>query len=283
MAMASSLDTIGYFTRNIEDAAIILQAIAGRDKHDATTSNIAPDNYLEELQKSIVGLKIGVVKEYFEVEGFDQKSKRLIDNAIKKIEELTHQSVQQVSLPHTQYALACYYIIMSAEVSSNLSRYDGIKYGLSEKAENMLSAYVKTRGIGFGDEVKRRIMLGSYALSHGYYEAYYKKALAVRTLIKKDFDEAFKKIDILLAPVTPTPAFKLGEKIDNPIQMYLSDIFTLPVNLAGLPALSLPCGKVGKLPVGLQIIGKQFDEKIILKLAYHYEQNNPSVEAGLSC
>jgi len=273
ISMASSLDTIGYFAKNIEDAAIILQAIAGRDEKESTSSNIVLDHYSEEIKKDIKGLKIGIPKEYFELEGLEPEVKKIIAKAIKKIEEITGISAREISLPHTDYALACYYIIMPAEVSSNLARYDGIKYGLSEKSQDLLASYLKTRAKGFGAEVKRRIVLGTYILSHGYYEAYYKKALAVRTLVKKDFDQAFKLIDVILAPVTPTTAFKLGEKISDPLQMYAFDIFTIPASLAGLPALSLPCGRIGQLPVGLQIIGQQADEKTILRLAHHYEQS----------
>jgi len=273
IAMASSLDTIGYFSKNIEDAAIILQAVAGDDEKESTSSNIALDHYSEEIKKDVRGLKIGIPQEYFELEGLDPEVKKIIAKAIKKIEEITGSRAREISLPHTDYALACYYIIMPAEVSSNLARYDGIKYGLSEKSQDLLGSYLKSRAQGFGAEVKRRIILGTYSLSYGYYDAYYKKALAVRTLVKKDFDQAFKLVDVILAPTTPTPAFKLGEKIGDPLQMYASDIFTIPASLAGLPALSLPCGQIGQLPVGLQIIGQQFDEKTILRLGHYYEQN----------
>lgn len=272
ISMASSLDTIGYFAKNIEDAAIILQAIAGHDEKESTSANIALDHYSEEIKKDIKGLRIGIPKEYFELEGLDSGVKKIIKKAIKKIEEITGSSAQEISLPHADYALACYYIIMPAEVSSNLARYDGIKYGLSEKSQDLLASYLKTRAQGFGAEVKRRIMLGTYTLSHGYYDAYYKKALAVRTLVKKDFDQAFKLVDVILAPVTPTTSFKLGEKISDPLQMYAFDVFTIPASLAGLPALSLPCGQIGHLPVGLQIIGQQFDEKTILRAGYYFEQ-----------
>lgn len=272
MSMASSLDTIGHFAKNIEDAAIILQVIAGRDKYDSTSSPQALDNYLDGIKQPAKSLKIGLPKEYFEAEGIDPQVKQIIEKAIRQIEALTGQSAKTISLPHTSYALATYYIIMPAEVSSNLARYDGVRYGLSVKAQDLLSAYLKTRSQGLGSEVKRRIILGAYALSSGYYDAYYKKALQVRTLIKRDFEQAFQQVDLILVPTAPTPAFKLGEKISNPLQMYLSDIFTIPASLAGLPALSLPCGKVDNLPVGLQIIGRQFDEKTILRLAYHFEQ-----------
>lgn len=276
ISMASSLDTIGHFAKNVEDAAIILQTIAGRDKRDATSSPQPLDNYLAELKQPIKSLKIGLPKEYFEAEGMDPQVKSVIEQGIKQIEELVGQSVKILSLPHTSYALATYYIIMPAEVSSNLARYDGIRYGLSVEAQDLLRAYLKTRSQGLGSEVKRRVILGTYTLSSGYYDAYYKKALQVRTLIKRDFEQAFQQVDLILAPTAPTPAFKLGEKTANPLQMYLSDIFTIPASLAGLPALSLPAGKVDNLPVGLQIIGRQFEERTILCLAYHFEQANLS-------
>ncbi len=273
MSMASSLDTIGHFTKNIEDAAIVLQTIAGRDKNDATSSSQPLDNYLTEIKQPVKGLRIGLPREYFNVDGFDFRVKRAIEQTIQQIETIVGRPVETVSLPHTSYALATYYIIMPAEVSSNLARYDGIRYGLSVEAENLLSAYLKTRSWGFGGEVKRRIILGTYVLSSGYYDAYYKKALQVRTLIKRDFEQVFQQVDLIVAPTSPTTAFKLGEKISNPLQMYLSDIFTIPASLAGLPALSLPVAKVDNLPVGLQIIGRQFDEKSILRLAYALEKS----------
>ncbi len=276
ISMASSLDTIGHFTKNVEDAAIVLQTIAGRDKLDATTSPQPLDNYLQELQQPVSGLKIGLPKEYFELEGFDSSVKQVIEQAIKQIEELVGQPVKIISLPHTAYALATYYIIMPAEVSSNLARYDGIRYGLSVEVQDLLSAYLKSRSQGLGSESKRRIILGTYVLSSGYYDAYYKKALQVRTLIRQDFEQAFQQVDLILAPTTPSTAFKLNEKTADPLQMYLSDIFTIPASLAGLPALSLPAGKVDNLPVGLQIVGRQFDEKTILRLAYHFEKTNSS-------
>ncbi len=273
VSMASSLDTIGHFAKTASDIAIILQAIAGKDKHDATTSALAIDNYLKIIRQPLGKLKIGLPQEYFEHLGLGQKIKQTIQQAIKQIESLTKRSAEIISLPHTQYALASYYIIMTAEVSSNLARYDGVRYGLSEQTQDLLSAYIKTRSRGFNSEVKRRIILGTYVLSSGYYDAYYKKALQVRTLIKQDFEQAFKRVDLILAPTAPNVAFKIGEKINDPLQMYLSDIFTIPASLAGLPSLSLPCGQVDNLPVGLQIIGRQFDEKTILKLAHHFEQH----------
>ncbi len=274
ISMASSLDTIGCFAKNIEDTALILQSIAGHDESDSTTSNIALDNYLTAIKKDIKGLTIGIPKQYFNNPALDNKVKELIKQAVKKIAQLTNNSVQEIDLPHVDYALAAYYIIMPSEVSSNLARYDGIKYGLSSKAKDLLHTYLTSRAQGFGAEVKRRIILGTYSLSAGYYDAYYKKALQVRTLIKQDFTQAFKQVDILLGPTTPGPAFKIGDKVDDPLQMYLEDIFTVPMNLAGLPALSLPVGQIDNLPIGMQIIGKWFDEKTILRLGYNYQQVN---------
>lgn len=274
ISMASSLDTIGCFTKTVSDAAIVLQTIAGKDKADATTSNIELNNYLKDIKQDIKGLKIGIPRQYFEVAGLDSQVKIVIEQAIKEIEKLTGNKAIPIDLPHTEYALATYYIIMPAEVSSNLSRYDGIRYGLSDRGTDVLVSYLNTRSKGLSDEVKRRIMLGTYTLSHGYYDAYYKKALQVRTLIKQDFDQAFDKIDAILTPVSPTTAFKIGEKIDDPLQMYLSDIYTIPASLAGLPSLSVPVGQADNLPVGLQIIGKQFNEQTILKIGYNYEKNN---------
>ncbi len=273
ISMASSLDTIGCFTKTVADSAIVLQTIAGKDKTDATTSNIELNNYLTNIKQSIRGLKIGLPKQYFELDGLDKQVKLVVEQAIKDIEKLTGNNVISIDLPHTEYALAAYYIIMPAEVSSNLSRYDGIKYGLAERKETLLSSYLASRSHGFGDEVKRRIILGTYALSHGYYDAYYKKALQVRTLIQQDFEQAFKQVDIILTPTSPTIAFKVEEKSADPLQMYLSDIYTIPASLAGLPALSVPCGKVDNLPVGLQIIGRQFDEQTILRVGHQYEIN----------
>lgn len=273
MSMASSLDTIGIISKTVEDIAIVLEIIAGSDKRDSTTPQIKVDDYLEELSRDIAGLKIGVPREYF-IKGLNSEIKKSVDQAIKKLKDLKCEIVE-ISLPHTEYAVAVYYIIAPSEISSNMARYDGIRYGYSatnnkdERAENLMEIYTKTRSKGFGDEVKRRIMIGTYALSSGYYDAYYKKATQARALIKKDFDSAFKSVDAILAPVTPTPAFKIVEKTDNPLDMYLEDIFTIPINLAGVPALSVPFGSVNNLPVGVQIIGKHFDEKTILKIGHH--------------
>ena len=282
VAFASSLDQIGTFTKDVEDTAILLNIIAGHDPMDSTSVEKEVPNYTEYLKNDAKKLKLGISKEYF-VKGTDKEVEEAILNAIEVFKKLGAEIVE-VSLPHTQYAVAAYYIIAPAEASSNLARYDGVHYGYrSSKSEirnpkskisSIVDMYEKTRDEGFGEEVKRRIMLGTYALSSGYYEAYYLKALKVRTLIKNDFSEAFKKCDVIVTPVSPTPAFKIGEKISDPLQMYLSDIFTIPVNLAGLPAISIPCGfsKDG-LPIGLQIIGKPFDEGQILRTAYTFEQN----------
>jgi aspartyl-tRNA(Asn)/glutamyl-tRNA(Gln) amidotransferase subunit A len=267
MAMASSLDQIGSFAKNVEDCEAVFKAISGKDTLDATSVDTQPLNHsaAEELSE----LVIGVPKEYF-IKGMDPEVEKLIRQAIKKYESLGAKIVE-VSLPHTEYALAAYYIIMPAEVSANLARFDGIKYGHSEiknsKIKDLLSVYLQSRENGFGAEARRRIMLGTYTLSAGYYDAYYLRAQKIRTLIQKDFQSAFKKVDVLMTPVSPTPAFKIGEKSEDPLKMYLSDIFTVSVNLAGLPAISVPCGMINELPVGLQIIGKPFEEKKIFDIA----------------
>lgn len=272
ISMASSLDTIGCLTKNVADAALVLSAIAGHDKLDSTSSNLVLDNYPQAINQDIKGLSVGLPQEYFNHPGLDDKLRSVIQAAVKKIEQLTGQAVREIKLPHSDYALAAYYIIMPSEVSSNLARYDGIKYGLSVQAQDLLGTYLKSRAQGFGDEAKRRIMLGTYSLSEGYYDAYYKKALQARTLIKQDFEQAFEQVDLILTPTTPSPAFKLGEKINDPLEMYLEDIFTVPVNLAGLPAISVPAGTVDNLPVGLQLIGSWFDEQTILKAAHNLEK-----------
>lgn len=266
IAFASSLDQIGPIAKTAEDAQIVLQAISGKDPLDSTSVEQETRNKKQET--NIEELRIGIPKEYF-VEGIDKEVEKIIKQAIKKIEEMGAK-IEEISLPHTKYALAIYYLIMPSEASANLARYDGIKYGLSKSNKDLLGVYLKSRAEGFGDEVKRRIMLGTYALSAGYYDAYYLKAQKVRTLIKDDFDKAFKKVDAIFTPTSPSPAFKLGEKIDDPLLMYLSDIFTASVNLVGLPAISVPVGSVGKLPVGLQIIGKPFEENKILEISKIY-------------
>ncbi len=269
VAFASSLDQIGPLTKTAQDARIVFEIIAGKDELDSTSLNSKTE--IGNWKLEIGNLRIGVPKEYF-IKGIDPAVEKIVKKAIGRYEE-RGAKVIEVSLPHTEYALATYYIIMPAEASANLARYDGIKYGLSEEAKELLEVYLRTRQRGFGDEVRRRIMLGTYTLSAGYYEAYYLKAQKVRTKIKEDFIKALEKVDVLMTPTSPTPAFKLGEKIADPISMYLSDIYTVSVNLAGLPAVSIPCGQVGNLPVGLQIIGKHFEEEKILQVAQAYGNN----------
>lgn len=272
IAFASSLDQIGPFTKDVRDNALVMNAIAGHDPLDSTSANIEYPDYTSFLQNDIKGLRIGIPKEYF-VEGIDPEVNQAIKAAINKFEELG-AICEETSLPHTEYALPVYYLIAPAEASSNLARYDGVRYGYRyEGAEDLITMYKKTRSEGFGEEVKRRIMLGTYALSAGYYDAYYLKALKVRTLIKQDFDKAFEKFDVLLTPTAPSAAFKFGEKKDDPIQMYLSDICTMSTNLAGIPAISIPCGFSNGLPVGLQLMGKAFDEGTLFRTAYAFEQN----------
>lgn len=273
VAFASSLDQIGPITKDVEDSAILMNIIGGHDPLDSTSADIPLPDFRKALNRDIRGLRIGIPDEYF-LEGMDKEVEKSIRDAIKVIEGLGAETIK-ISLPHTGYAIATYYILATSEASSNLARYDGVKYGFRiEKSGDLLDMYMKTRSRGFGIEVKRRIMLGTYALSSGYYEAYYRKAQQVRTLIKRDFDEAFKKIDAIITPTSPTAAFRIGEKAEDPLQMYLSDIFTISVNLAGVPAISIPCGFTSdNLPIGLQLIGKHFDEETILRIAHVYEQN----------
>jgi aspartyl-tRNA(Asn)/glutamyl-tRNA(Gln) amidotransferase subunit A len=272
VAFASSLDQVGPFSAGVEGAAMALGAIAGKDPLDATTAPVPVPDYCQGMRDGIAGLRVGVPKEYF-VAGTEPDVERLVRAAVAQLEALGAE-VGEVSLPHTDYGLATYYIIAPAEVSSNLARYNGTRYGLAATDEpDMWRAMDLTRSRGFGDEAKRRIMLGTYALSAGYYDAYYLKAQKVRTLIKQDFDRAFERFDVLVAPTSPTTAFTLGEKTGDPLAMYLSDVCTLPVNVAGLPGISVPCGFDAKgLPVGLQLIGKAFDEATLLRAAYSYEQ-----------
>lgn len=271
VAFASSLDQIGPFGLTVEDTALLLQAIAGHDPKDSTSAEFEIPNYLEFIKNNLnTSFKIGLPREYLSYDLDTEIAKHL-----EKIIEILKKknTLLEISLPHTKYAVATYYIIAPAEASSNLARYDGVKYGFRAEAKGLLEMYKKTRGLGFGREVKRRIMLGTYALSAGYYDAYYLKASKVRTLIKADFERAFKEVDLILTPTTPTPPFKLGEKLSDPLQMYLSDIFTIPVNLSGLPALSLPVGFAdNNLPVGMQIIGPQFKDELVLALAYQIEK-----------
>jgi aspartyl-tRNA(Asn)/glutamyl-tRNA(Gln) amidotransferase subunit A len=275
VAFASSLDCIAQVANNPRDIALLLSVIAGRDDHDATSAPFPVPDYVSELQKPLGKMKLGVPREFFG-EGLDPEVKSIVEAGIANAESLGCE-LQEVSLPHTEYAVADYYVIAPAEASSNLARYDGVKYGYrSPDYEDLIDMYKKSRSEGFGPEVKRRIMLGTYALSSGYYDAYYGRAMKVRTLIKGDYDKAFEKVDALLGPVSPTPAFKIGEKTSDPLAMYLSDIYTVTANLAGIPSLSLPCGfTAGGLPVGLQILANQFQEGMLLRLAEYYTQAFP--------
>jgi aspartyl-tRNA(Asn)/glutamyl-tRNA(Gln) amidotransferase subunit A len=272
VAFASSLDQIGPLTKCVKDAAILMNIISGHDPRDSTSALSDVPDFTASLGKDISGIRIGVPDEYF-TGGLDAEVESAVREAIKGLENLG-AVIKGVSLPHTGYAVATYYILATSEASSNLARYDGVKYGFRVEGKDLMDTYLETRSEGFGPEVKRRIMLGTYALSAGYYEAYYRKAQQVRTLIKKDFEDAFRDVDLIVTPTTPTTAFRLGEKISDPLQMYLNDIFTISVNLAGVPAISLPCGYSSKgLPIGLQIIGRHFDEETILMAADAYEQS----------
>ena len=271
VAFASSLDQIGPLTKDVTDCALVMNAISGYDSRDSTSAPQPVPDYTQCLDGNIRGLRIGVPREYF-VEGMQAEVAAAIKTAIGQLEELGAEIDWEVSLPHTPYALAVYYIIAPSEASANLARYDGVKYGFSYQAPSMWESMEKTRQHGFGAEVKRRIMLGTYALSAGYYDAYYLKAQKVRTLIRREFDQAFEKYDVLVTPTSPTVPFRIGEKVDDPLQMYLSDVCTMPVNIAGLPAISIPAGFAEGLPIGLQIISKPFGEEAILKVAYAYEQ-----------
>jgi aspartyl-tRNA(Asn)/glutamyl-tRNA(Gln) amidotransferase subunit A len=272
IAFASSLDHIGPLTKTVKDAAIMLRTIAGRDPMDSTSAELPVPDYVAELEKPIKGLKIGVAKEYFG-EGLEPETRAAIETAIQKFARMGCEIVD-VSLPHTKYAIPAYYLVATAEASSNLARFDGVRYGYRVKGARSLSdMYRRTRDEGFGAEVKRRIMLGTYALSAGYYDAYYLKAQRVRTLLTRDFEEAFAKVDVIVGPTSPTPAFKLGEKVDDPLAMYLADIYTVTANLAGIPGISIPVGRSkDKLPIGMQIFGKHFDEATILRAAHAYEK-----------
>jgi aspartyl-tRNA(Asn)/glutamyl-tRNA(Gln) amidotransferase subunit A len=272
VAFASSLDQIGPLTRDVTDCALVMNAIAGGDTRDSTSSPLPVPDYTRSLSGDLKGLRLGVPSEYF-VEGMQPEVGDVIRAAIERMHDLGATADWGVSLPHTRHALAVYYIIAPSEASANLARYDGVKYGYRfQETDNMWEAMEKTRQFGFGPEVKRRIMLGTYALSSGYYDAYYLKAQKVRTIIRREFDQAFEKYDALITPTCPTVPFRIGEKANDPVQMYLSDVCTLPVNIAGLPAISIPAGFVDGLPVGLQIIGKPFGEETILRIAYAYEQ-----------
>lgn len=282
IAFASSLDQIGPITKDVKDAGLLLKIIAGYDFKDSTCVNAPVPDYLKALDKDIRGIKIGIPKEYFglsssvKLRGIDQEVKAAVEEAIEQFKK-AGAKVSEVSLPHTEYAVAVYYIVATAEASSNLARFDGVQYGLRDKkSTNLIDMYTQTRELGFGREAKRRIILGTYVLSHGYYEAYYLRALKVRRLITQDFENVFEDFDCIVAPTSPTPAFRLGEKIEDPLSMYLSDIYTISSNLAGIPAISIPCGfsKSG-LPIGLQIMAKAFDEEMLFRAAYNYEQSTP--------
>lgn len=288
VAFASSLDQVGPFGRTVEDVALLLQGIAGHDPMDSTSLKVDIPDYSQALIPDIKGFKIGVIRDLLG-EGCGEETRAAVQAAIQHLQELGAE-ILEIDCPSFRYGLATYYIIAPSEASANLARYDGVKYGLREPADSLLAMYGKTRAYGFGPEVKRRIMIGTYALSSGYYDAYYLKAQKVRTLIKQDFLRAFEKVDVLVSPTTPTPAFKLGER-EDPLSMYLCDLMTIPVNLAGLPGLSLPCGFADGLPIGLQIVGNALQESKVLRVAYAYEQSTdwhkrrpplgqPSVEEG---
>ncbi|MFS8812737.1 Asp-tRNA(Asn)/Glu-tRNA(Gln) amidotransferase subunit GatA, partial [Synechococcus sp. R55.7] len=288
VAFASSLDQVGPFGRTVEDVALLLQGIAGHDPMDSTSLKVDIPDYSQALIPEIKGFKIGVIRDLLG-EGCGEETRAAVQAAIQHLQELGAE-ILEIDCPSFRYGLATYYIIAPSEASANLARYDGVKYGLREPADSLLAMYGKTRAHGFGPEVKRRIMIGTYALSSGYYDAYYLKAQKVRTLIKQDFLKAFEKVDVLVSPTTPTPAFKLGER-EDPLSMYLCDLMTIPVNLAGLPGLSLPCGFADGLPIGLQIVGNALQESKVLRVAYAYEQSTdwhkrrpplgqPSVEEG---
>lgn len=274
VAFGSSLDQIGPLTKTVEDAAIVLNVLAGHDPLDSTSADVPCPDYTKALKRDVRGLRIGLPDEYF-VSGLDRRIDALIKKAADELDSLGAR-ITPISLPHTEYAVAVYYIVAVAEASSNLGRFDGVRFGARSSTNDLLDMYLETRDLGFGDEAKRRILLGTFVLSAGYYDAYYLKGQKVRTLIKRDFEEAFEKVDLILAPTSPTPPFKIGEKISDPLAMYLSDIYTIPVNLAGVPAISIPCGFVTEeskeLPIGMQLIGRHFDEETIFRAAYTFEQ-----------
>ncbi|MBI2639067.1 Asp-tRNA(Asn)/Glu-tRNA(Gln) amidotransferase subunit GatA [Candidatus Peregrinibacteria bacterium] len=274
ISMASSLDTIGPMAKDVEDAAIIMNVIAGHDEYDSTTPEVKVPDYTESLQaKDLKGLRIGLPKEYF-IPGMDPEVEAFVRQAVEQLKKLG-ATVREISLPHSKYGLAVYYVLCPSEVSANMARYDGIRYGPgpSKEGEDLYEYYLNSRGEGFGDEMKRRIMIGTYALSSGYYDAYYLKAQKVRTLVKRDFEKAFKEVDVIVTPTTPATAFKIGENSADPVKMYLEDIFTVSVNIAGMPALAIPCGisKAG-LPIGMQIIGPQFEEPRLLKVGAAFQR-----------
>ncbi|MCZ7356833.1 MAG: Asp-tRNA(Asn)/Glu-tRNA(Gln) amidotransferase subunit GatA [Candidatus Methanoperedens sp.] len=270
ISYANSLEQIGPFATNVRDVATLFDVIAGYDPRDSTSVQIEA-NYSSALKNDVKGLKIGVPEEYFG-EGTDEKVEKSVRNAIQTLEDLGARSTS-VTMPHTKYALSAYYIIAMSEASSNLARFDGMRYGLRTEDSDWHTTFSQVRAAGFGDEVKRRILLGTYALSAGYHDKYYLKALKIRTLIKQDFERAFRDVDVLIAPTMPYPAFRIGEKIDDPLSLYLADVDTVPINLAGVPSISVPCGFSGGLPVGMQVIGKHFDEATVLQTAYTFEEN----------
>ena len=272
IALTSSFDCVGPMTRDVYDCATVLEHIAGNDPHDSTTYQSPVPNYTQHINKPVKGMKLGIPKEYF-VAGMEAGVESSIQEAIRQFEQLGME-IHEVSLPHTKYGLPVYYLLLFAEASANLARMDGTRFGLSvsEGAKDVIDIYLKTRQEGFGDEVKRRIMIGAYALSAGYYEAYYLKAQKVRTLLRRDFETAFASVDLLVAPITPTTAFKLGEKTSDPLEMYLSDIYTVAINPAGVPALALPCGFSKNMPVGMQLIGKHLDEQTLFQVGHAYQQ-----------
>ena len=272
VAFASSLDQAGPMTKDVRDASLLMEVISGHDNKDSTSAQIEQESFSQKLTKDIKGLKIGIPKEY-KIDGISKEIIDLWDKGIEIVKSLGCE-IKEISLPHTKYALPAYYIIAPAEASSNLARYDGVRYGFRAEGKDLIEMYENTRSLGFGDEVKRRILIGTYVLSSGYYDAYYLKAQKVRRLIKNDFDEAFKSVDTILTPTTPSSAFAIGENVDDPISMYLNDVLTVPVNLAGLPAISIPTGyDQNNLPLGLQLIGKSFDEQTVLNNAYAIEQS----------
>ena len=273
IAFASSLDQIGPMTKTVADSALLMNVISGKDPLDSTSADVERPDFMKSLERSVSGLKMGIPKEYF-TSGIDSEVERSVQEAIKTLESLGMEKVE-VSLPHLEYAVATYYIIACAEASTNLSRYDGVKYGYrSEKNDNLLDMYMNTREEGFGEEVKRRIMLGTFVLSSGYYDAYYLKGQKVRTLIKQDFENAFQKSDVIVAPNAPITAFKLKERIDDPLKMYLSDICTISANLAGIPGMSVPCGisKSDGMPIGVQLMSKHFDEESLIAVGHRFQQ-----------
>jgi aspartyl-tRNA(Asn)/glutamyl-tRNA(Gln) amidotransferase subunit A len=270
------LDQIGPFTRTVEDAAIVLEAISGRDAMDSTSAPVEVPHFRASLRDDLKGVRIGLADEY-SVTGMEPGVETAVATAVDELKALGAEIVP-VSLPHTRYALATYYITAPAEASANLARFDGVRYGLRIEEPTIKAMYEKTRGQGFGSEVKRRIMLGTYALSSGYYDAYYVKAQKVRTLIKQDFDRAFSQVDVIVAPTSPTTAFRIGERTEDPYQMYLADVFTIPANMAGIPGISIPCGFSNNLPVGLQFLGQAFDEATLLGVAHAYERSQPWLE-----